>query len=342
MATATKNTARKYLGCGMAPAFYRLSVSLARGRLPLILIAERLMQKTARPTVGEYIRRTARQFERAGLHYGHGTANAVDEAAWLVFATLDLSHDDAQHHYERSLDDAERRRLDALVARRVGERIPLAYLLHEANFAGLRFYVDERVLVPRSPIAELIMDRFRPWLDAERVRLALDLGTGSGCIAVALATVFPQARVDALDVSPEALSVAKVNVARYALESRVRLVRSNHFEALECEQPRPAYDLIVSNPPYVDSGEMRNLPAEYRHEPMLGLAAGRDGLDSVLTILHHAGPFLADGGVLVVEVGASQAALGKRLPEMPFVWLEFEHGGSGVFLLTKQDLEKAS
>lgn len=276
--------------------------------------------------------------EASGLAYGHGTENAVDEAAWLVFSALGIAHDDAERQYERVLTPEELERCDALLERRVRERKPLAYLLREAWFAGLPFYVDERVLVPRSPIAELVGRRFRPWLDPDRVARALDVGTGSGCIAVALALAFPAATVDALDVSADALAVAEVNVRRHGVSGRVRLVRSNHFDALPAGE---LYDLIVSNPPYVDDEELAAMAPEYRHEPALGLAAGRDGLDSVLTILHDAADFLVHDGVLVVEVGASDAALSARLPEVPFVWLEFERGGSGVFVLTRDDLVEA-
>lgn len=285
--------------------------------------------------VEHLIRATAERFEQADLSYGHGTDNALDEAAWLVFAKLQLSHDDAPAVYATMVDDEQASAVSALAGRRIDERVPLAYLLNQAFFAGHEFYVDERVLVPRSPLAELIDAQFSPWLDANIVNDAVDLGTGSGCIAIAIAHAFPDAMVDAVDISLEALQVTAINIERHDLADRVESIQSDFFSGLEGRQ----YDLIVSNPPYVNQDDIDTMPSEYRHEPELGLAAGDDGLESIHKILRDTSRFLTDNGILVCEVGNSQPALETAYPDLAFIWLEFAAGGAGVFLLTKRDLQ---
>ena len=288
----------------------------------------------AEATVEQLIEQGADALDRAQVCFGHGSDNAWDEAAELVFFAAGLRHEDAPAVYSQ-LVPAER--LDAiqrLFERRISERTPAAYLTRRMWFAGVEFYVDERVLVPRSPIAELIEARFEPWIDAERVRSVLDIGTGSGCIAIATALAFPDARVDAADVSEDALAVAAMNISRHDLGKRMRAVRSDVFDALGAQR----YDIIVSNPPYVGAEEMSALPEEYHREPELGLRAGDDGLDIVRRILAGASEHLSPTGILVVEVGNSEDALVAAYPEVPFIWLEFERGGGGVFLLTAEEI----
>jgi ribosomal protein L3 glutamine methyltransferase len=290
---------------------------------------------TARETVGGAIDRCARALHRARVHFGHGTDNARDEAAELVFFAAGLKHELGANAYARRLTARQIVRIDGLLGRRIADRPPLSYLTHRSFFAGLELYVDERVLVPRSPIAELIMQRFQPWVDARRVRRILDVGTGSGAIALACATVFPKAAVDAVDVSADALAVARRNLRRLGLQKRVRMLQSNYFDAVAgCR-----YDIIVSNPPYVGLAELRRLPREYRHEPRLGFAAGADGLDSVRAIFAAAREHLSRDGILVVEVGNTEDALLRAFPSLPFVWPEIAMGGGGVFLLRARDLE---
>jgi ribosomal protein L3 glutamine methyltransferase len=285
-------------------------------------------------TLGELAHASARRLALARLAYGHGTDNPLDEAAALLFHALDLDHEDAPEVYARIVTPAERRRVERLIGRRIRERRPAAYLMGRMWFAGLEFRVDERVLVPRSPIAELIVAGFQPWIEPQRVRRVLDIGTGSGCIAIACAYAFPRAHIDATDISAAALTVARGNIRRHRLAGRVRAFRADLFGRLG----RRRYDIIVSNPPYVGAREFRTLPAEYRHEPKVALESGRDGLDAVARILSEAGRYLKPGGILVVEVGNTQAALENAYPTVPFLWLDFERGGGGVFLLTREQL----
>ena len=279
--------------------------------------------------VADAIAQAARRFARAGLTYGHGTDNPWDEAAALVFHAGGLRHADAPAAYEVLLDLGQRRTLRDLVARRIEERVPSAYLTGVTWFAGHEMRVDSRVLVPRSPIAELIAAQFAPFIDATRVQRILDIGTGSGCIAIACAHAFPEAQVHAADISSDALSVATDNIARHGLANRVHAVLADVYEGL----PPGRYDIIVSNPPYVPTADVEALPAEYHHEPVLGLDSGPDGLDHVRRILAGRSQWLAPGGLLVVEVGDTDDAVARAWPELPFLWLDFEHGGGGVFLL---------
>lgn len=287
-------------------------------------------------TLSDFIRWGASRFNEAGLFFGHGTNNAVDEAMTLVLHALHLpQHNLPTELFQSQLTKTEKHQILALLERRIKERIPAPYLTHEAWFAGLSFYVDERVLIPRSPIAELIRNRFDSFIeDPERVRTLLDLGTGSGCIAIAAAYAFPEAQVDAVDIHESALAVAQINIRHHGLESKVQTILSNLFKKLNNQR----YDLILSNPPYVGAEELASLPQEYHHEPRQALEADNKGLDIVLQILNQAPEYLNNQGILIVEVGNSEDTLIQKLPELPFNWLEFEQGGHGVFLLTREQL----
>lgn len=274
----------------------------------------------------------------ANLFYGHGTDNAWDEIRALVLGSLALPFDLDPMWLQASLTNEEKALLCERLSRRIHDRVPVPYLTHEAYFCGLSFYVDERVLIPRSPIAELIEQQFSPWIDAEKVTHVLDLCTGSGCIAIACCEAFPQAQVDAVDISDDALAVADMNRRRHGLEDELTLIKSDCFDAV----PPCHYDLIVSNPPYVSHDEMRTLPDEYRHEPNLALEAMDQGLAMVANILRCAASYLSEQGILVVEVGNTQDALLEAYPEVPFTWLDFERGGHGVFLLTREQLNDLS
>ncbi len=284
-------------------------------------------------TIRQLIAWGAAEFESHGLVYGHGTDNALDEAAALVLHALDIGYDQPDSILDTvpAADDLARAR--ALLQARIDTRKPAAYLMHQAWFAGLPFYVDERVLVPRSPIAELIEDGFRPWIDPNRVGTVLDLCTGSACIAIACAMALPGVKVTATDVSAAALAVAATNVRRHALGDRVQLIQADLFDGLG-----GGFDIIVANPPYVPLDEYAGLAAEFHHEPGIGLAAGPEGLDIVARILCQAADYLNPGGILIVEVGYTSELVGQYYPAIPFTWLDFEHGGEGVFLLEYEQL----
>ncbi|KML66030.1 50S ribosomal protein L3 N(5)-glutamine methyltransferase [Pectobacterium peruviense] len=284
-------------------------------------------------TIQDMLRWAVSRFNAANVYYGHGTDNPWDEAIQLVLPSLYLPLDIPEDMYTSRLITSERQRIVERVIRRVNERIPVAYLTNKAWFCGLEFYVDERVLVPRSPIGELINNYFGEQLP-KAPNLILDLCTGSGCIAIACAQAFPEAEVDAVDISSDALAVTEQNIQQHELEYRVTPIRSDLFRDL----PAIRYDLIVTNPPYVDEEDMFDLPQEFRFEPELGLAAGNDGLDLVRRILACAPDYLSDDGVLICEVGNSMVHLIDQYPEIPFTWLEFDNGGDGVFMLTQSQL----
>lgn len=286
-------------------------------------------------TIGDYIRWGASQFLEAELFYGHGTDNAWDEAAYLILHALHLPHDITPQVFSARLTNVERIRVVELIQQRVHKRLPIAYLTNTAWFNDLKFYVDERVIIPRSPMAELIERGFEPWNNLLSVETILDLCTGSGCIAIACAQVFPETKIDAVDISADALDVARINVSRYQLEDQITLVQSDLFASIKGKK----YDIIISNPPYVDKQDMQELPQEYTHEPALALAAGEDGLSIAKRILNQAVNYLTPQGLLFVEVGNSEVALTEQYPEVPFTWLEFERGGNGVLFITAQELK---
>jgi ribosomal protein L3 glutamine methyltransferase len=286
-------------------------------------------------TLRAILRESVAQFKRAGLVFGHGSHNARDEAIYLILHTLKLPLGELDPVLDRKLNTGELDAVRDILRRRVRERTPAAYLTREAWLGDFRFYVDERAIVPRSFIAELLRDRLAPWIaDTRRVDSVLDMCTGSGCLAVLAAHIFPHARVDAADLSAEALQVARRNVKDYALGRRIRIVRTDLFDRLAARR----YDLILSNPPYVSAAAMRALPREYRREPRLALAGGSDGLALVHRMLAQAGAHLNPDGLLVVEIGHNRAALEKAYPRLPFTWLDTSAGEDYVFMLNKEDL----
>lgn len=289
---------------------------------------------TTLSTLRDYIRWAASRFTQAKVSFGHGTVTALDEAAALVLHTVYQPYNLAEAYLDTVLTMNERQAVIDIIDRRINERIPAAYLTNEAIFAGLSFYVDQRVLVPRSPIAELIEQRFSPWVEEDQVGRILDLCTGSGCIAIACAYAFQNALVDAVDLSVDALAVAYINVKNHQLSDSVTLYQSDLFNKLPAEQ----YDVIVSNPPYVCHEEWEQLPEEFRAEPDMGFKGGHTGLDIVIRILVDADDYLAEQGILIVEVGSSAQTLQDTFPDVPFYWLDFERGGDGVFLLTAEQV----
>lgn len=299
---------------------------------------ESMSTDTELQTIRDFVRFATSRFNEAGLYYGHGTDNAWDEALALVLHALHLTHHMDSHILDSRLTQNEKQHLLEMIERRVQERIPVAYLTHETWFANLSFYVDERVIIPRSPIAELILNYFDPWLDIQDVHDVLDLCTGSGCIAIACAKAAPHIFVDAVDISEDALAVAKINVLRHSVENQVKLFRGDLFEAI----PKKKYDLIISNPPYVNKIELSGLPPEYKHEPQLALAGGDDGLKIIARILNDAEKYLKPNGVLIVETGNAEEEVIKQFPYLPFTWLEFEQNEGGVFLLEANQLKTVS
>ena len=286
-------------------------------------------------TIRDWLRYAVSRFEEAGIFYGHGTANAYDEAAWLILSALHLPQDTLENFFDAVILEQERRKLAHLIERRVTERIPTAYLVREAWLKGYKFYVDERVIIPRSFIAELLENSLSPWVEyPDMIESAADICTGSGCLGILLADAFPSADIDVVDISSDAIAVANINIANYGLQDRVHAIKSDMFTSLAGK----TYDLIISNPPYVDASSMASLPAEYRNEPQGALGSGIGGLDHTDTLLREAPKHLNDGGLLVVEIGHNRDALLEAYPELPFTWLEVEAGNEFVFLLTKEQL----
>ncbi|MDR0770455.1 MAG: 50S ribosomal protein L3 N(5)-glutamine methyltransferase [Burkholderiales bacterium] len=290
-------------------------------------------------TVRDWLRWAVSRFNQARLHFGHGSDNAFDEAAYLIAHTLPLPLEQLDSFLDARLTQSEKLRLCKMLDRRVVERIPAAYLTQEAWLGDFRFYVDERVIVPRSFIAELLPDGLSPYLpDHHDVKNALDLCTGSGCLAILLAVTYPDAEIDAVDISPAALAVAQRNISDYDLSGRIDLIRSDYTDNLPSDK---RYDLIVSNPPYVTDDSMQNLPREYRHEPELALAGGVDGLNAVHHILQNARRLLRPHGIAVVEIGHNRALVEAAYPRLPFVWLDTGSSEESVFLLKHEDLPES-
>ena len=291
--------------------------------------------QTSLSTLRDVMRFAVSRFRQSDIFFGHGTDNAWDEAAYLLLHTLHLPIDRLEPFMDARLTAEERSECLNVIRQRIEERIPAAYITHEAWLGKYRFYVDQRVIVPRSHIAELLEDQLSPWIeDPWGIGRVLDLCTGSGCLAILAALAFPEAAVDAVDISADALAVARRNIADYALETRIRPLESDAFTAIDGE----CYDVIISNPPYVNAASMAALPMEYRQEPEIALASGENGLDFTRIILREAARHLTPDGLLIVEIGHNREALETAYPDIPFIWLETAAGGDFVFLLRREDL----
>lgn len=286
-------------------------------------------------TLRDWLRYAVSRFEESGIFFGHGTQNSYDEAVWLLMSSLHLPHDTLNNFLDAVLTGTERKHLAHLIDRRITERIPTAYLVREAWLGDFKFYVDERVIVPRSFIAELLREQFAPWVEnPEEVVSVADICTGSGCLAILAAHAFPNAEVDAIDISDDALAVARKNISDYGLDEHIHPIKSDMLSALQGQR----YDIILSNPPYVDAPSMEALPQEYRQEPSLALASGTDGLDHTHNLLREAAEHLNPGGLLIVEIGHNRDVLEAVYPDLPFTWLEVSAGDQFVFLLTREQL----
>ncbi len=286
-------------------------------------------------TIRDWLRFTVSRFEESAIFFGHGTDNAYDEAVWLILSALHLPHDTLHNFLDAVITESERKHLAHLIERRITERVPTAYLVREAWLRGYKFYVDERVIVPRSHIAELLEEQLAPWIEyPEMIESAADICTGSGCLGILLADAFPNATIDVVDISPDAIAVANINIVNYGMEEQVTAIQSDMFKALKGK----TYDLIISNPPYVDAPSMAKLPQEYRNEPQLALGSGVAGLDHTRTLLREAPKYLNKSGILVVEIGHNSDALLEAFPDLPFTWLEVESGNEFVFLIHRQAL----
>ena len=286
-------------------------------------------------TIRDFIRYAVSQFEASNIFFGHGTDNAFDEAVWLVMGALHLPLDTLENFLDARLTSAEREKLAGFIEARVTKHTPTAYLLKEAWLQGFKFYVDERVLIPRSFIAELLAQDLSPWIEyPEMIESAADICTGSGCLGILLADSFPNAAIDVIDISQDAIDVCNINIDNYGLQNQVTAIQSDMFNALNGR----SYDLIISNPPYVDAPSMAALPKEYQNEPQLALGSGDAGLDHTHTLLREAGNYLNDGGLLIVEIGHNRDALEAAYPNIAFNWLEVSSGNQFVFLLTKEQL----